>query len=413
MKPSLPDLNMPVAGRREFLRRSTSLAVAAPWLGVATAVAADSKPPERKIKLGLIGCGNRATWLGKLFLQHGGYEIVAVADLHADRAEAAAKTFNVPVSRRFSGLHGYRRLLGSGVEAVNVVNIPRFHAEQAHAAIEAGCHVYAAKPVAVDVPRALKVQAAGVLATQKKLCYLVDYQMPTDPINIEVVKRVHEGGLGRLMYVESVGISPPWGDPPVRCHIDEYLRSGCWCPLESLSGDVIVENNIHVIDAVLWLTGKRPTSAIGRARIGREKPQHKFRQVYLVTYEFDDGVLWGHQCQSLKNQLDWDLRLTALGDQATAVVGYRDKAYLKGGPKHFGGGKIESLYDRGVVRNIATFHQNIVEGRFDNPTVQRAVDGALTAVLGREAAARRSELTMKELLQENKELELDLSEIPL
>ena len=52
-------------------------------------------------------------------------------------------------ARRFSGLSAYKRLLDSGVEAVTVVNIPRFHAQHARAAIEAGCHVYAAKPVAI------------------------------------------------------------------------------------------------------------------------------------------------------------------------------------------------------------------------------------------------------------------------
>ena len=96
-------------------------------------------------------------------------------------AQQIGDRLGVEKTRRFSGLEGYKRLLQSGVEAVVVVNVPRFHAEHARAAIEAGCHVYAAKPVAIDVPRALTVLAAGKLATQKKLCYLVDYQMATDP----------------------------------------------------------------------------------------------------------------------------------------------------------------------------------------------------------------------------------------
>ena len=133
--------------------------------------------------------------------------------------------------------------------------MPRFHAEHGHAAIEAGSHVYAAKPVAIDLPGALRVQAAGRLATQKKLCYLVDYQLPTDPINIEVVKRVHEGGLGRLAHVDSIGFSPPWGDRRYDCRRPAAAR-----PLAStiaLSGDVITENTVHSINAVLWLVGCR------------------------------------------------------------------------------------------------------------------------------------------------------------
>ena len=63
--------------------------------------------------------------------------------------------------------------------------------------------------------------------------------------------------------------------------------------------------------------------------------------------------------------------LRAYGDLATAVVNYRGKSYLHGGPKHYGAHNVESLYDQGAIRNIATFYENIVRGRFDNPTVRR------------------------------------------
>ena len=289
-----------------------------------------------------------------------------------------------------------------------MVNVPRFHAEHARAAIEAGCHVYAAKPVAIDAPRALVVQAAGKRATEKKLCHLVDYQMRTDPANIEVVRRVHAGGIGRLMHIESLGISPPWAEPPVSSQEDR-LRSGRWLSTIALSGDVITENNIHTINAVLWLVGRRPVRASGWRRICRPNPRDDYREVYHLTYEFDDGLLWTHVGQSLNNQEDWALGLKAYGETATAVVDYRGKAWVHGGSMHYGARKVESLYDQGAIRNIATFYDNVLQGRCDNPTVQDAVDDALTAVLGREAAARRKVLTMDELVRENKETVFDLS----
>jgi predicted dehydrogenase len=399
--------------RRDFLAGTLAAGASTTLLETASAAVAETraepaKPREfpRKLKLGLIGCGGRGSWLAELFRKHGGYEFHAVADYFPERAEKAGDKFAVDKSRRFSGLNGYRRLLESGVEAVVVVNVPHFHAQHGYAAVEAGCHVYAAKPLAIDVPGALRAQAAGKLATQKKLCYLVDYQMPTDPVNIEVVKRIHEGGLGRLGHIDSVGFSPPWREPPVRT-VEDRLR--WWLTTIALSGDVITENTIHSINAVLWVVGRRPVRAIGRTRVCRPNPRDDYREIYLVTYEFDDGLLWTHRCQSLHNQLEWALNLNAYGDQATALVSYRGKSYLRGGPKHFGGGNVESLYDQGAIRNIATFYQNVIERRCDNASVQQAADDALTAVLGREAAARRRELTMEELIQENQELHFDLS----
>lgn len=366
----------------------------------------EPEKPLRKVKLGLIGCGGRGSWLGDLFLQHGGFEIAAVADYFPERLAKAGEKFGIKEARRFSGLNAYKRLLESGVEAVTVVNVPHFHPEHAHAAIEAGCHVFGAKPAAVDVPGALKVQAAGKLATEKRLCYLVDYQMGTDPVNIEVVRRIHEGGLGRLMHIDSIGFSPPWGEPEIKTNEDRLRR---WLATTALSGDVIVENTIHSINAVLWAAQSRPVNAVGRTRVCRPEPRTEFREVYLVTYEFEDGLLWTHRCQSLRNGLDWALKFDAYGDQATALVSYRGHSYLRGGPQHYGAREVVSLYDQGAIRNIATFYQNITEGRFDNPTPQQAGDDALTAVLGREACARGGCLTMEELIAENKKLEFDLT----
>ena len=230
--------------------------------------------------------------------------------------------------------------------------------------------------------------------------------MGTDPVNIEVVKRIHEGGLGKLGHIDSLGFSPPWSEPEIHT-AEDRLRN--WLATIPLSGDVITENTVHSINAVLWVVGRRPVSASGRSRICRPNPRAEYREIYLVTYEFDDGLLWTHRCQSLPNQLDWALKLDAYGDRATALVSYRGKSYLRGGPKHYGGGEVVSLYDQGAIRNIATFHDNIIHSRFDNPTVQQAGDDALTAVLGREACTRRCHLTMDELLKENKTLEYDLT----
>jgi len=129
----------------------------------------------------------------------------------------------------------------------------------------------------------------------------------------------------------------------------------------ALSGDVHQTNSsIHTINAVLWTVGKRPTNAIGRTRVCRANPRTEFREIYLVTYEFDDGLLWTHRVQSLKNELEWRLKLSAYGDRATALVQLsRQILICAGGLLHYGARDIDSLYDKGAIRNIATFYDNI------------------------------------------------------
>ena len=406
-------MNPSACSRRQFLGTALATTAVTSLIQQANGQAAAQSPAppatyQRKIKLGLIGCGGRGAWLGDIFQQHGGYQIHATADYFQDQADKAGDKLGVDKARRFSGLSAYQRLLDSGCEAVTVVNVPRFHAQHARAAIEAGCHVYAAKPVAIDVPGALSIQATGKLATGKKLVHFVDYQIPTDPVNIEVVKRIHEGALGRLTHVDSKGYASGWADPADRSP-ENLLRGGAWLSAIPLSGDFIVEYSIHSIDAVLWAVGKRPVRAIGRARRCRADAHGDCRDIYLVTYEFDDGLLWTHRCQALKNAQDSHILCEVSGDAAYAQINYNGKAFLRGGHQQFGGGPVVSLYDQGAKRNVATFYQNVTTGDCTNPTVQKAVDDALTGVLGREAAARGKELTMDELIAENLALAFDLT----
>ena len=106
-----------------------------------------------KINLGMIGCGERGTWITDLFLQNGNYNIVAAADYFQDRVDKYGDTFNVPAERRFSTLSCYQKLIDSkSVDAIAIISPPYFHPVQAQAGVDAGVHVYVAKPVAVDVP---------------------------------------------------------------------------------------------------------------------------------------------------------------------------------------------------------------------------------------------------------------------
>src|ERR1019366_3876379 len=108
-----------------------------------------------KIALGLIG---RGTWIADLFQKHGGYQIVAAMDYFQDKVDAFGEKYSVPPARRYTGLMGYKRMLEGKVDAVAIESPPYFHPEQAAAAVEAGTHVYLAKPIAVDVPGCKNVQ---------------------------------------------------------------------------------------------------------------------------------------------------------------------------------------------------------------------------------------------------------------
>jgi len=404
------DLNQEMLTRRGFCAGIVAAAASGSYLGSLPAWATESAktPITRKVKLGLVGCGGRGAWIAKLFKAHGGYELHAVADYFQPVADKCGDAHGVDSSRRFSGLSGYKKLIESGVEAVALETPVYFFPEHARAAVEAGLHVYMAKPVAADVPGCQAILAAGNKATKNKKVFLVDYQMGTDPSNIKVVKAIHAGALGPIARVSTAGVCCGWSDPPKTKTIESRLRNLVWVYDIALGCDLLGNFDIHALDAALWAIGERPIAASGGSRICRPEPHGDSHDVCSVVFEYANGVVHNHFGQALGNNSDFQLNCRVYGQKANALINYADKAYVRGGPGHFSG-TVDKLYDAGAERNIATFYQNVVNECFVNDTVQQSVDGALTAILGREAAHRHCRLTMDDILKENKRLEVDLT----
>src|SRR5512140_818799 len=291
--------------RRQFLGGALSLAASASVLPSFSSRAAElaANPPtyDRKIKLGVIGNGGRGAWIAGLFHKHGGYQIHAVADYFQEVADRCGDQLGVDKARRFSTLSGYKRLMQSGVEAVALETPPYFFPEHARAAVEAGLHVYMAKPVAIDVPGAMDIMAAGRKATEKRRCFMVDYQVPTDPHNIAIAEKVRAGEIGQPAVITSRYFGGAWPDPARTPTLESRLQSLIWCNDIALGGSHHVNACIHAIDSVLWTLGKRPVSATGYSHIARENPHSDSHDVLAISYAFADGAVWAHCGRHLNN----------------------------------------------------------------------------------------------------------------
>ncbi len=222
---------------------------------------------NEKVNIGCIGCGGRGSWIAGLFQEHGGYNIVAAADYFEDRMTSFGDKFGVKPEARFTGLNGYQRLLEQKLDAVVIESPPYFHPIQAAAAVDAGKHVYLAKPIAVDVPGCKTIEESGNKASSKGLCFLVDFQTRADPFYIEALKRVHDGAIGRFAFGESTyhaGI--PWmGQIEYARQADKNpeARLRAWGLDQILSGDIITEQNIHTLDVASWIMDQPPLCAFG------------------------------------------------------------------------------------------------------------------------------------------------------
>ena len=363
-----------------------------------------------KIEVAMFGCGNRGRWIADLFTRHGGYQVVATYDYFADRAARCGEEHKVPAERRFSGLEGYKRLLADRPDAVAVESPPYFHPQQVVAAVEAGCHVYLAKPIAVDVPGCLAVEAAGKAATAKDLCLLVDFQTRADKLYQEAVRRVLAGDIGPVVSGEAVYYcGPTWSDS---AELDadptnQELRLRNWGIDRILSGDIITEQNIHALDVACWLIDKNPVGAVGTCGRKARKGAGTCNDHFGVLFNFPDDVLIAFASKQYGIGYN-DIGCRMFGPQGTVDTHYFGDVKILG-HKPYRGGKVVGLYTNGAAQNVATFHDCISQGKFDNPTVPQSVRSNLTTILGRTAAYRRQPVTWDEMIETKEKLEADLS----
>ena len=362
-----------------------------------------------KIDIGLIGCGNRGKWIADLFQKNGGYNIVAVADYFQDYADGAGDKFKVPAANRYTGLSGYRRLLEQKLDAVVIESPPYFHPEQAAAAVDAGKHVYLAKPIAVDVPGCLTIAESGKKATAKKLCFLVDFQTRAHKLYQDAVKAVHGGEIGKIVSVEAnYQCGATWD------HMDQILRKDpknpevrlrAWGVDRALSGDVITEQNIHALDVACWMLDAEPVRAYGAGGRKREFVGDCWDHFAVVFYFPNDLVVSFNSHQS--GQGYDDIMCRVYGLKGTADTHYFGNVTVKAQEFHLDG-KMGNLYTEGAETNIATFRDNIIKGECGNPTVAPSVRSNLTTILGRTAAYKGHEVTWQSMMKSAEKWTADL-----
>lgn len=362
-----------------------------------------------RIKVGMVGCGGRGALIAKMFVENGYFEIGGTADYFADKAEAVAKASQLGADRVFSGLQCAEKLIAKGgLDAIAIISPPCFHPAQAKAAVDAGLHVYLAKPMAVDVPGVQSVQASGEAARAKKKVFLIDFQSRTDSFFMEAMQRVQAGALGELAFGESKYFSGRLGAKGEDKTPEGRLQN--WVFWKGLSGDIVVEQNIHTLDMMCWAFGnKGPLKATGtcgrRSRVDVGDCNDTFTA--FLEYPGQVGVTFASrqfEASGAPGGITFDL----YGSKGALFSEYGGNVMIRGGAETFyRGGANKSLYQTGISENMTSFHKAITAGDFRNPTLEPSITSNLTAIMVRQAAYTSKTVTWDELIASKETLSID------
>ena len=117
---------------------------------------------DRKLKIGLIGCGWYGMVITEAALKVGGVEVIAVCDVDSEHLKNSADELEKLQGSRPKEYKDYQELLDQkGLEAVFIGTPPHWHALQFIAACEKGLDIYCEKPLAYDVNEGLAMIKAA------------------------------------------------------------------------------------------------------------------------------------------------------------------------------------------------------------------------------------------------------------
>jgi len=395
----------PTTDRRAFL---TSSAGAASFTILRPETVFGSQA-NSTVEVGIIGAGGRGNWIGAFFPEFAGAKVVAFADVIRQRLDATREKFKVDASRAYYGPEAYKELAQSKLDGVVIETPPYYHPEHAMAAVEAGKHVFLAKPVAVDVPGCKTILEAGKRA-QGKVSFLVDFQTRAQPVYQEAAARIHRGDIGKTMMAQvfyyagrpSQDKSQPGMDPGQARLLNFYMD-------KVLGGDIIVEQNIHVIDVANWFLQGHPTMAFGTGGRGdwsgtNYNTGDAFDH-FLVTFWYPNGVHADFSSHQITRHFS-DLCVRCFGLKGAADTHYGGSLRITG-ENAWSGAEKDDTFRQGAINNVKAFVDSIRTGKLVNNAAQ-AVESNLTCILGRMAAYRGRVVTWDEMMGSNEKLEASL-----
>jgi myo-inositol 2-dehydrogenase/D-chiro-inositol 1-dehydrogenase len=412
--------------RREFLQTGTACGLLLLKPRTAFSYQANSA-----VRLGLLGCGNRGTTVATSFSNSTTAQVVGLADIFPDKLALGRSHFNdlnaglsrSPIDEKmlFHGPHAFEQLAAAkDVDLIQISTPPFFHVQHLEAAVASGKHVYCEKPVGVDVAQ---TKQALEIAKRVKSTQSVDvgFQCRNAPPIAAIAEKLKAGALGKIASAAGNYYAPaslekvrPGASP------DEYrLRNWLW--YRALSGDILVEQNIHIIDLCNWLLGAHPLKATATG--GRNILTHAGDcwDNYQVDFTYPGDVHLSFASTQFGNN-GFDAGLKIFGADGTATVPYSGPVQIVGtqawawtdsmntsGPVKFAanGSFSDNLAfaDRDKER---TFIDSITSGKCHNQ-IAAGVETALSCMLGRMAGYEKREVTWENLLAHGETYKLGMN----
>jgi myo-inositol 2-dehydrogenase/D-chiro-inositol 1-dehydrogenase len=324
------------------------------------------------IKVGLIGAGRIGTLhAGHLAYRIPGVDLVAVADVAIEAAQACAARFDVP---RFSGdYHDF--LQDDEIDAVVICSSTDTHAQIIGEAAEAGKQIFCEKPIDFDlerIDRALQAVADAGVKLQ------IGFNRRFDPNFRRVREAVAAGQVGvpHILRITSRDPAPP----PL-----SYIQ---------VSGGIFLDMTIHDFDMARYLMGSEVEEvyAAGNVLVDPAIGEAGDVDTAVVTLRFANGAI-GTIDNSRQAVYGYDQRVEVFGSGGMICAGNEtaDRTVLSDAQGVHAALPLYFFVERYTAAYIAEMTAFVEAVQQDTPPPVSGLDGRAPVVIAYAAARSMKE----------------------
>jgi myo-inositol 2-dehydrogenase / D-chiro-inositol 1-dehydrogenase len=359
---------------------------------VVPAAAVQGTAANSAVTVGLLGSGSRGTYVATMLAKNTPARVVALCDLFDEKMQRAKASIGVENPKLYKDFHD---MLKSDIDAIIIATPVFLHADHFEAAVKAGKHIYIEKPAAPDIAGCKRIMKAADSA-DRKINITFGFQRRYGQVYLKAKKLVDSGAIGRihLGHAHFIKSGGAWTgvQTPAKPQT-EMEKVVSWHAWKELSGDLIVENNVHSIDVLNWFLGGHPNSAVGTG--GSTLPKRgDMRDHNFVAFEYDKGVQGQLSGSTLAPSNYRHVTEQFFGESAMVETSENFWRHFKS-PKD----DVTEKSPRNItIDSMEAFFNRIATGQPENVGV-RGAESSLTAILGRMAMDARREVTWDEMMR--------------
>lgn len=369
---------------------------------------------NKKFKVGVVGMGGRGTgavinsltadpnvelWAaGELFDNKMAKSLASISKKFADRV-------NVPKERQFIGFDAYKKVVDSGVDLVILTTAPAFRPLHLKYAVEAGKHVFAEKPLAVDMAGMKSVMETARKAKAAGSSVMTGLVWRYTPSLQKMHSLIQSGEIGDITYATSAysGGGRPNKLPPAK-YRDPRMSDMAWAMkywqnFVEFSGDGIMEFMIHGIDKLSWGTGdKKPVRCYANGGNASPLEGSNNWDNFSLFFEYEDG--------SRSNFLGRQIPGTS-PPREDYILGTKGYASLDSGIKIVKNGKeimTEKIGGLGYNDEHKLLMSTIRSGKVYNDIIDKMEVSHVMALMGRAAAYTGKIITWDDIMKSEEHL---------